>query len=242
MDSSACVTCGNDFSLFLAQCPHCGQPGTVPNAKMAVLPAETKALDRRYRAALRDATGRGCRATVDSFEVALADSKAVINCRLNELDRLASSDQQLYASYYERLRGGVRAPYGGKWDRLRQAADPVLFPLCYERVHFAALTLDGFGVRSYGECSLVLRESMIARRASVFEENSATFLQNRANRLRPGYRGSWEERFKLCIAKLASQIGPSTVSAEFPGILLYQGKIPEGDRFVEVHIWGALSI
>jgi hypothetical protein len=206
------------------------------------LQEETEPLDRRYRAALKDADSRGCRAAVDAFAAALAGSQAVINCRVEEVDRLASSDRNLYASYYERLRGGVQAPYGDAWDKLRRVADAALFPLYEDKIHFAALSLDGIGVRSYGACSLVLRERMIASRTSVFEDNSAVFLGKRPQRLRPGFRALWADRMKLGVAKLAAQVELGSAAAQFPALLLFQGGTPEEDRFVEAHIWGSLSI
>jgi hypothetical protein len=239
--SGECAFCGNEFSLALEQCPHCGRAGTVPNVKAAEEEAERQALDQRYRAAFRKAADRGCQTRLGDFEAALAGSKAVINCRLELLERLASSDQELYASYYQRLKAGVQAPYGGVWDRLRQLADAALFPLYAEQIRFAALSLNSVGVHSYGECSLVLREPLIAHRASVFEENSAVFLRARAYRLSPGHRAAWAERSKLCVAKLAAEIQETMGSDDFPGVLLRQGAIPEEDHFIEVHVWGSLS-
>lgn len=225
----------------MEQCPHCGHTGPAPNVKAAGLPEETKALDRRYRAALKAADGRGCRAAVDAFAAALAGSQAVINCRVEEVDRLASSDRNFYASYYERLHGGVHGPYDDAWDLLRKVADVTLFTHYEDKIHFAALSLDGIGVRSYGACSLVLREPMIASRTSVFEGNSAGLLGKR-QRLRPGFRALWADRMKLGVAKLAAQVGAGTEPVQFPALLLFQGGTPEEDRFVEVHIWGSLSI
>lgn len=166
---------------------------------------------------------------MDAFAAALAGSKAVINCRLDELQRLASADWQLYASYYERLKGGVQAPYGDAWDKLRKVADSTLFPFYEDKIHFAALSLDGIGAQSYGECSLVLREPMIAVRTSVFEDNSAVLLGKRRQRLRPGFRAPWADRTKLCVAKLAARMddgrrhdrrgvsGSATLAGSVPG-------------------------
>jgi len=190
---------------------------------------------------LRNATQRKCRATLDRFEAALAGSKAVINGRVELLERLASSDRELYSGYYQRLEAGIQAPYGDLWDVLRTKADATLFPLFGKEIRFAALTLDGVGVHSFGECSLVLRESFIAHRTSVFEDNSAVFFRDRDYKLPPGYRATWKERAKLCVAKLAAALQAGMEFADFPGVLLQQGESPEEDRFVEVHIWGSVS-
>ncbi len=240
MDSSPCGFCANNVPLEVEHCPHCNQAGEVPNVKAARL--EAAALDSRYQAAVQDAAGRGCRDVLESFEAAITASKAVINRPLLEVERLASSDRQLYSSFYQRLEAGLQLPYGDKWDRLRVKADAELFPLYAKPIRFAALSLDGMGLRSYGDCTFVLRENLIAHRASVFEDNSAVFLRDRGYKLPPGQRAPWRERAKLCVAKLTKWIHKDTTPADFPGLLLEQGADPENDRFVEVHIWGSLSI
>lgn len=236
-----CEFCGNDIPFALERCPHCGNLGPPPNVKAARTAAERKALQRRYEDALEEAGRRGCRAAVESFETMAKTSKAVINKHLEEIERLVSSEHQVYATYYERLDAGVQSPYGDSWDSWRRMADATLFPLYEKRIRFAALSQDGIGVRSYGECSLVLRDLLIGRRTTVFEDNAAVFLRDRDYKLRPGHRAVWEERFLLCVAKLAGSIHPGTTPDDFPGLLLHQGATAEYDSFVEVHIWGPLT-
>ena len=202
---------------------------------------ERTALERRYLEAVQEADIRGCRAMVDTFEAAAKDSRAVINRPLADVERLASSDQQIYATYYERLDAGVQTPYGNAWDRWRRIADATLFPLYEKRIRFAALSLDGVGVLNYGDCSLVLRDELVADRTTVFEENSAVFMRDRGPGLALGRRATWDQRARLCVAKLASAIHAGTAPSDFPGLLLRQGAISEDDRFVEVHIWGSLT-
>ncbi|MCA1642908.1 MAG: hypothetical protein LC785_13385, partial [Acidobacteria bacterium] len=98
-------------------------------------------------------------------------------------------------------------------------------------------------------CFLVLRTEMIAHRASVFEENSVLFFSkyfkpdiNEAIRLPRGYRATWEERATLCVAKLADRIDDATKPGAYSGILLRRGANPEDDDFVEVHVWGSMTI
>lgn len=223
-------------------CPHCARPGLFPNVKAAQTPAEKDALEKRYQKARRSGAARGADQEIESFEKATTASKAVIARPARELDRLAESPQELFATYYKMLEAEIRLPHGNQWDLLRRNADDVLFPGYKREIQFAALSLDGVGLSNYGECSFVLRDDMIAHRASVFEGNSAVLMRRKKYELPPGFRVSWGERAKLCVAKLAETIDPGTPDAQFVGILLQAGPSSEDDSFIEVHIWGPMSI
>lgn len=214
------------------------------------MPAECVALNARYQSALRRAKRRGALRAVEAFEVAAQGSKAVMARPYRELDRLASSNKELFSTYYNLVRSEVRLPHGNEWDELRAVADEELFPGYREHIQFAALCLDGAGLPYYGDCSFVFRESMIAHRASVYEENWAAFLKKRALKKiakptyqpPPGHRATWIERAKLAVAKHGSEIAAAATPEQFVGILLGPGATPEEDRFIEVHIWGPMSI
>ena len=83
---------------------------------------------------------------------------------------------------------------------------------------------------------------MIAHRASVYEENSALSMKRHAYVVPPGHRATWEDRARLCVAKTAGEIEASTPAGRFPRLLLEEGATAAEDRFVEVHIWGAMTI
>ena len=63
-----------------------------------------------------------------------------------------------------------------------------------------------------------------------------------ADKLPHGYRATWENRDKLCVAKLAAKIDAATLPDAYSGLLLQQGMTSEDDDFVEVHIWGPMTI
>jgi hypothetical protein len=204
---------------------------------------------QRYESAIADAGARGCKTNVDEFEAAVSISRAVIARPLIEADRLATGAHELYATFYELVDSGIRLPFGGKWDLLRRIADDAMFLNYERRIRFAALTLDSVGLSNYGECSLILRDDMIRHRASVFEENSVLFVKSHLDlraddptRLPRGYRANWRDRPKLCVSKLAARLDRDSRSESYAGILLRQGKSSEEDEFVEVHIWGPLTI
>jgi hypothetical protein len=206
-----------------------------------------EALRTRYAAAIARAARRGYESTARSFEQTMRKTRAVINRPLGEVQRLARSDDEVYATYYQLRESGVRVPQGDAWDKRRAITDEAFFSGYREKIRFGALTADGKGVWHYGDVAVVLKETMIAHRASVLEENSVMFMQRHkvrvydAHVLPQGYRAIWAEREKVCLAKLADRLHAQTGDAEHAQILLKQGAKPEEDDFVEVHIWGPLT-
>jgi hypothetical protein len=182
----------------------------------------------------------------DVLEAKASTSKAVICKFIGEVARLASSDKQGIATYYQLIEAEARLPDGDEWDFLRRQADTALFPDYEKHVRFAALSLDSTGVRNYGACSLTLRTDYIGHRTSVFEENSAVFVKPIAvGKLRDalvGFRATWNERGQLAAAKLGTKLQPSTQEADLPAVLLHQGATSADDDFVEAHIYGSITI
>jgi hypothetical protein len=243
----SCNYCKNKIPPSVTVCPHCGRPSLFPNVEAAEADDERAALEVRYQSAQAEGAARGVDSILKDFESALANSSAVIARSVTETQRLATSDHELYATYYQLIGAGVKVPEGSKWDILRVAADAALFPNYKEQIRFAALSLDGAGLFNYGECLLVLKEEMIAHRASVFEENSVTFMGHKLKGfleladLPRGYRATWAERGKLCVAKLHGSIDASTQPDKYSGMLLREGNNTEDDDFVEVHICGSMT-
>jgi len=203
--------------------------------------SERDALAFRYRLAVQDAESRGCGEAVRAFEAAAGTTVAVLSRSLAEVERLANSDRQLYATYYQLLEAEVKLPDDDAWDPLRRLADEVLFPGYKEKIRFAALSLDGAGLPGYGDFALVLKEEMIEHRASVLAGNSALLLRKWDYNVPTGSRAAWKERARLCVAKLAARLKPSMTEADFAALLLRSGARREDDEIVEVHIWGPLS-
>jgi hypothetical protein len=219
---------------------------TAPNVRAAQESAETDALEARYANATRTVAA-GAQGALGDFEhVVATQSQAVIGRPATEAFRLAVSDQELYASFYALVAGGIRAPSGGHWDNVREAVDARLFNYYKEKIRFAALTLDRKGLSNYGECFLVLKNNMIEQRSTVFEENSVLFMSRHhvglTEDLPKGYRAIWSDRARLAVAKLAGRFTPAASAGDYPGLLLHNGVDSSDDDFIEVHIYGSFSI
>jgi hypothetical protein len=113
-----------------------------------------------------------------------------------------------------------------------------------DQIRYATLSLDGSGLASYGSCSVKLRETHIAHRASILECNTFDFLEKIApgQELPLGYRSNWADRHKVAVAKCADQVEPSSSAAHFREVLLKSNGNRAEDDFIEVHIFGTFDM
>ncbi|KAA0970328.1 hypothetical protein FPY71_07325 [Aureimonas fodinaquatilis] len=174
----------------------------------------------------------------------VAKSKVVMTRNLGPLDKIVSNGNLAMTTFYQQFRAGERQPEDNKWDRTREAADSTINPHYHDQLHFAALSLDGIGVKYYGSFHVEFKEHVIEQRSSVFEENPSLFLKKHAivvGDLPPrGYRADWQSRHLLAQAKLYAQITSATKVETYPAILMDQRDGFDAD-FVEVHIFGSLN-
>jgi hypothetical protein len=110
-----------------------------------------------------------------------------------------------------------------------------------DALHYACLTVDRKGLESYGECLVQLAESMIAHRASCFEGNTAV-LYAEGHDLSDCLRSTWSDRGMLCMAIFACHLDASFTSSDFPAIVVKDGVTGIDDRFIEVHIFGPMTL
>jgi hypothetical protein len=238
--TETCQFCNYEIPVSSDRCPNCARPSLFPNVKAAENPAEKAALDQRHQQAFSQ-TDPAAIPVVQQFEAATAQqSQAVIARYSSDVYTFASSDRNLYPSFYQLLQAGARLPADNFWDKVRPVIDEKLFPYYKDHIRFAALSLDGRGLGHYGDCFMVLKEDIIAHRATVFEENSIVFVHRRqlpeTADMPPGYRAIWENRGRLAVAKLAHAIDANTTETDFPALLLRNGATSDDDDFIEVHI------
>ena len=240
-----CSYCGFRFEIGVDRCPHCAQPGLFPNVQLAAHPDESAAVDKRYEEAI---TFLGAGNADVAGRLRDLPTRALLNRSPEETIRVAKANNEIYVPFYKATAAGLRVPQANKWDAWRRVTDMTLFPGFHEEIRFACLSTDMRGLWNYGHVSWMLAEPMIAHRASVFEENSAAwFRQNKEylddpSAIPKGRRATWERRGHMCVIKLARQLNASLTDDHLAQLLLVNGTTSDTDVFVEVHVYGPVSI
>jgi len=243
-NTTTCEFCKREFPLDRTECPHCFQPSLFPNVSLAKRDEERQKLHDRYQESKTECRERGCEDTLTEFERVCDTSVAVFNCATLKLFRQIASGTDLFETYHDLERLRLRSEGTGEhdWQKLRPQAEIELLGnhQHLDKLHYAALSLNGVGVDSYGDCTVTLREEMISHRASCFEGNTALIYEEKHD-FSGSLRTSWAERAKLCAAKIGGKLDDSMSSGDFPGMLLSKGITQDDDEFVEVHIFGTMT-
>jgi len=247
-----CHVCENRISILEINCPHDNTPlPGYPNVRLAQTKSQTEALENRYHAAREYCKTHQRDESLEAFESEVKErSQAVLSLNYTELRRLAENPKLVFSTFHERVKAGLQIPSGGKWDILRGIAEHSLYQHQKDHIRFAALSTNGIGVLNYGDCHVTLKTPLIEQRTSVFEDNNVVFTvcsqkttMAQAIDLPPGHLTDWQNRHKLAVAKLAMQLPESPPSQEeIAGILIDQGATTADDRFIELHIFGPMTV
>ena len=244
MPNVTCSECGADVPSHARYCSACAADVGFPNVRLANRADEQSALAIRVQNAKTSATARGIASTLDVFGITVATSRSVVARDLGTLHSLVKSENTLYISFHQQVRSSSRIPEDNKWDRGRAAEDNTINPIFFDQINFACLSLDGMGASGYGDYHITLKDKLIERRTTVFEENPFIFCQRHriiAGDAPPlGYRATWENRGLLAVAKLQAKITVVTTPDQFPGVLVQRNAKPGSDDFIEAHIYGPL--
>ena len=236
-----CEQCNESYYVHELKCPSCDYENR-PNVALAALKKPKLVLEKRYKDALQHAEQNGNLKKIKEFESLIKSSaKAVVNLDIDILDSIINSNMRYINTYQlQEIRTLTKHPDDA---RKRAAVDGFLFPNFGRKITFAALSLDGKGIRQYGNSTVVLKEKMIAYRASLLEEDSIQFFNQsgkmEAERLN-GYIATWEDKHKLAVAKLADRTTPDDTPDTFVKILLDDGdgKNMADTKFIEIHVFG----
>jgi hypothetical protein len=201
-------------------------------------------LEVRYQAALSDARKQTCEAEAIRFQACCKNSAAVFACGIERLHREVAAGTEIFETYrdLERLRL-IASPQGKyNWTKLRPQAEIELLGSAehLDKIHYACLSLDGSGLTRYGDCFVQLAERMIAHRASCFGGNTSLVFAN-SHDFSSILRSDWADRHRMCVASFCHLLAPGIEESQFPGILVAMGTQVEDDRFIEVHVFGAMT-
>lgn len=247
---NACPHCEFEVPDNHEICPHCYLLTTPPmNVRRAKDSRERAELQARYDRAIAVTSDRAD--VVKRFEADVSQSKAVMVLSLTKLMPLVTEHVAIYAAYrdladlrFSRDSDGLEPA----WGENRYIAEIRLLgeSAPKDKLHYAALSIDGSGLTSYSEgdvpVTVALREKMIAHRVTVFEMNSGLHVEQGNSKFPPGWRATWDDRGKLGVAKLATRLSKDTQSPEFARILLTRGKSSLEDEFIEVHVFGTMTV
>lgn len=240
-----CKKCSSELSEIEEKCPVCGDYAGHLNVRAAETREEKEALEARYLAALGQSKTDGREQAVISFDESMRKTCAVVNVDLKFLHQFITDDKVMYSNYELAEKGQTRRPAPPKDDSDRRTIGAMLFGLYAEEIRYAALSLDGSGLKSYGPYALKLSEIAIAERATLLEDNSYSFISKHGiaprQAIPPGYRATWGERHKLAVAKLSGQISAGTIEANHSKILMSGTGNRKTDEFIEVHIYGGFN-
>lgn len=240
-----CRDCGFEMGISRRSCPHCGRPSLFPNVDLANESVERDKLTLAYQAAIDSCVAKGTDGVVRDFEDACKDTKAVFALRVQKLYRELASISDIFETYYdlERLKNRTEDTSGLDWAKLRPQAEIELLGDHHnlDQLHYACLSIDSAALKSYGDCIVTLSPEMTAHRISCFEGNTAVIYHEK--RTFEGFtRSDWHNRHEICVAVFAHDLLLGSTRADFPTILVQSGKTSLEDRFVEVHVFGPMTV
>jgi hypothetical protein len=213
--------------------------------RLAARKEEVETLGLRLATATASAEAAGYTNALKEFGDAVSSSMAVIARPLRIVQDLLEDDRRLYSTYHKQLNADTRVPEDNVFDRVRTQFENALFPNFYKEILFAALTLDGQWLESFGDHAMILKEQMIQRRATVFEENPYEFSKRHKIQLidviPAGYRAVWSRRGDLAMAKLYPRLDSGTDSGEHASLLMSSEIAGGSGDYIEVHIFGAFN-
>ena len=240
-----CPACTFEMAISHLSCPHCGRPGFAPNVDLANDPDERQKLSERYAAALAECDKKGTRAIADEFDAACSNSRAVFALNAQKLFREVCTGTDIFETFYdlERLKNRTEAGTGLDWASLRPRAEIELLGSHsnIEHIHYACLSLEGQFLPHYGDCVVTLSEAMTAHRISCFEGNTAVQYHRNAG-FAGLVRSNWQNRNQICVVMFAEQLELGSTPADFPAILVQSGASSVDDIFVEVHLFGPMTV
>lgn len=238
-----CPHCGSKNLVINKDCLACGMSLGFPNVNECSQKEELKALGKRYKEKIESARDKGHQDKIAEFEEEVKKSLAVIDVDLEYLHSLIVRGAA-YSNYQLLTSGEARDFARPEADKERLGVEGTIFGSYGRNIRYAALSVDGSGLKSYGDFTIILSDKAVRLRATLLEENSYNFVKRHkilaGGKIPKGYRAVWKDRHKLAVAKLLEK-AVLTKKENYATIVLESTGDRKKDDFIEVHIYGKIS-
>jgi len=245
-----CDNCGHANERNRGECDECQERigYGYPNVNIYSDEYFTRGLQARYTAAEQYFQAENITEKSSAFANAVEqEGRAVVNMDSRLFFTLANTNED-YLPYRRAVEANKRLYASIYNDTKRTMIDSCFYGMHGADILFAALSLDNNGLRNYGSVSLVLKEQAIRKRTTIFERNAFLLYDvltreetwNPADFPPPtGYFGVWKDRVEMALAKCKEGLTPDS---EFLDLVLQNGESRDKDEFMELHIFGKISI
>jgi hypothetical protein len=246
----ACTNCSEKNDINELVCNTCGTTDeSTINTRRASLEHEINALEKRYTDAIDRLTTKGLIKESALLEQMVSNNgKAVINTNLIFLWEWVGKKSTDYVSYRRQIIEGLRQKASFENDVRRSVHDDLLFGFEIDII-YAALSVDETGLSSYGEITVVLKNTPIEKRASGLQSNSYHFIEwaktqgwDLDDPLPAGFLSLWNSKAKLALAKLEPGVKKGLNTAKIAKMVLNSSSDRASDDFIELHIYGRILV
>ena len=240
--------CGIPVNWAETVCHRCEQKLVVPNQRLVDCEPETQALEQKYLDAKEKAKQAGYLDCFEQVELQIKDdSHAVTNFDADTLKILLANRDGYITNYYMMVDSEIRPAADFDNGQVRGGVDSVLWADVGKYIKFAALSVNYYGLPSYGRCAVSYADISMENKATVLIENSYTFVERHQLKVRDcdvpkGYRAVWSKRYKVAMIKLVDEIVNLKAQFNTADSLLFSEGNRSTDQFIEVHIYGKLPV
>ena len=242
-----CPGCEATLIGFPRNCFSCGSDLGFPNVRLAVRQEEVGALERRFEHASILAADAG---VSDEFaelaSYAQDESQVVVAMPATTAISFFNSDKSNYTNYEALVSSGARSPANYPDDAKRIMVSGSLFGGHGPHIVYAALSLDGRGLSTYGDLFVTLKAVAIEKRISFLGGNSYDLFDKFGADVPPlGYRADWTRKGMLVAIKLMeeSKLRQGQGKDDWAQLVLSSdGNNRNRDEFIEAHIYDPFNL
>jgi len=238
-----CSRCGSSIDASADRCKSCGQGLASPNVRAA--DRQRSALYDRYDVVSAGLIASGYRDRLEALRALVRKSAVVMTMSVSRAMGLFRSkdDDRSYLA--------LSSPGDtGSWalaSSVQAIAEHVLFPGYGREIAYATLSPTGDGIWRFGPVAVQLNERFITHRSSILDSAAPHLVNKMAladvwSAQASVFTSTFEDRDKLAVIKVGDRISSAKTADELSLLLLRQGDRPLRDDFMEVAIYGPITL